>query len=86
MCCFDLAKKIICRSSVDMRSGIGMWYLPNTTGQIIVPPIRKVGREILGETCDGLLSGTVIERFPVIERYVLQVRTCARSMYVQMYV
>jgi hypothetical protein len=26
-------------------------------GPIIVPPIRKVGREILGETCDGLLSG-----------------------------
>ena len=38
-----------------------MWYLPNTTGQIIVPPIRKVGkvgRKILeGNMMGNVLSG-----------------------------
>ena len=30
---------------VTLKSGMEMWFLPNTSGQILVPPLRNVGRK-----------------------------------------
>jgi hypothetical protein len=61
---------------VNLKSGMEMWFSPNTSGQIMIPSLRNVGRKDFGvKTQLNRFSGDWAPLFRNIEKKLVEERS-----------